>query len=242
MFCQNCGAQLAERTAFCTKCGAKVLRANPRPADAPGVMVTPNICYCADGAYRWYYEFSLLRNPRILFSVFKVLGLTVAILFVILSVIWLKDGVDEWVEMMSGAGLIFGIVIGVIFVLSIISYLIFAAINGGKYVVLFEMTDTYIRHIQEPRQFKKAQAIGWLNMFLGATQGNLAQIGQGMVMASTNEMQSDFSAVRSVKARRRGNIIYVNETLLKNQVYAEDVDFDFVANFIIPRCTKARIK
>ena len=47
----------------------------------------------------------------------------------------------------------------VFFVLSIVSYLILAALYGGKYQVLFEMTEDSVTHIQMPKQFKKAENV-----------------------------------------------------------------------------------
>ena len=40
-----------------------------------GVQASENIRPCPDGVYRWTYEFDMLRNPTIMFSVWKVLGI-----------------------------------------------------------------------------------------------------------------------------------------------------------------------
>ena len=41
-----------------------------------GEKVTENIRLCPDGKYRWIYEFSMLKNPAVLRTVFKVLGIS----------------------------------------------------------------------------------------------------------------------------------------------------------------------
>ena len=35
-------------------------------------MESKNIVLCPDGKYRWYYEYPMLKNPVILFTVWKV--------------------------------------------------------------------------------------------------------------------------------------------------------------------------
>ena len=37
------------------------------------------------------------------------------------------------------------------------------------------------------------------------------------------------------------NVIYVNEGLERNQVYAESADYDFVMDYISQRCENARV-
>ena len=53
---------------------------------------------------------------------------------------------------------------------------------------------------------------------------------------------SVFWNVKFICVRRKRNTIYVDQLLDKNQVYAEDADFDFVVKFIKGRCVKAKIK
>ena len=125
--------------------------------------------------------------------------------------------------------------------LSIIAYFILAAMYGWKYQVLFEMTDEYVRHIQMPKQFKKAQALGWVTAFVGAVSGNPTIAGIGMNTSAGSTMTTELKNVAVLKIRRRWNTIHVNQKLDKNQVYAENVDFDFVENFLKEHCKNAKI-
>ena len=43
--------------------------------------VTERIRLCPDGVYRWFYSFSMLKNPAQLFTVWKVLGLSFGIVY-----------------------------------------------------------------------------------------------------------------------------------------------------------------
>ena len=207
-----------------------------------GKQVTENIWLCPDGVYRWTYEFDMLRNPTILFTVWKVLGISFGAVYLFTLIISLfqggiKSGADLW-----EASKVFVILIGVFFVISIVAYLILAGMYGWKYQVLFEMTDEYVKHIQMPRQFKKAEALGWLTALMSIASGNPAAAGLGLTTAARSSSTSDLSKVASIRVRRKRNTIHVDQRLDKNQVYAEDADFDFVEKFLKDHCVNAIIK
>ena len=132
-----------------------------------------------------------------------------------------------------------GIILGIFLGLAIISILVTAAILG-KYVVLFEMDEKEVVHIQMPRQVKKAEVIGLITALVGVMAKNPTTIGAGMLAASKSTSTSVFDKVRHVKARRRLNLIKVNQLFAKNRVYVTDEDFDFVYDFLCTHCTKAK--
>ena len=252
MFCQNCGNEVAEGSRFCSVCGAEI---SGQDADASskqqtigegdfeefsGQYVTPNIVKCEDGFYRWYYDFNMYKNPTILITVFKVLGLSFGIVWVFIGIVSLieGDGLDGFISSTK----VFAILIAVFAFIGSISYLIVAGMYGGSYMVLFEMNDKQVKHIQMPKQFKKAEAIGWIAMFVGLAAGRPSQVGQGLLVASKQSSTSVFENVASVKVRRKRNTIHVNQLLDKNQVYAYDEDFDFVEQFIVSHCVNAKMK
>ena len=247
MTCQSCGSAYPEGARFCSVCGAP--RSEPvRPEEAPGrqgpqaVRVSENIWLCPDGVYRWTFEFRMLRNPTILFTVWKVLGLAFGLVFLFTLVIDLFQGVIEsWTDLWSSA-MVFGILAGVFLVISVISYLILGAVYGWKYQVLFEMTEESVTHIQMPRQVKKAEALGLLTALVGAAAGKPYMMGLGMGVTAKSSSTSTFKSVRTVKVRRKRNTIHVNQLLDRNQVYAQQEDFAFVEGFIVSRCVNAKRK
>lgn len=191
---------------------------------------------CSDGKYRWVYEMNLLKNPTIFFTVLKVMMIS-------LGIVWLF-GLVIGIGNMSLDYFLFwtkltGIMIGIFFVLTIIGVLITAAVLG-KYVVLFEMDEKGVTHIQMPRQVKKAEVIGLITALVGAMAKSPTTMGAGMLATAKTKSTSEFVNVRRVKARRRFNLIKVNQLLDKNQVYVADEDFDFVYNFIKLRCINAK--
>lgn len=191
---------------------------------------------CSDGKYRWVYEMNLLKNPTIFITVLKVMMISIAIVWLFGLAIGLGDMDLDYFLFWTKLS---GIMLGIFVVLTIIGVLITAAILG-KYVVLFEMDEKEVTHIQMPRQVKKAEAIGLITALVGAMAKNPTTIGTGMLAASKTKNTSVFANVRRVKARRRLNLIKVNQLLDKNQVYVPDEDFDFVYDFIKSRCTKAK--
>ena len=191
---------------------------------------------CSDGKYRWAYEMNLLKNPTIFFTVLKVMMISVGIVWLFGLVIGLGDmSLDYflfWTKLT-------GIMIGIFFVLTIIGVLITAAILG-KYVVLFEMDENEVVHIQMPRQVKKAEVIGFITVLVGAMAKNPTTMGAGLLAASKSRSSSEFANVRRVKAYRKRNLIKVNQLFNKNQVYVANEDFDFVYNYIKSRCINAK--
>jgi hypothetical protein len=48
--------------------------------------------------------------------------------------------------------------------------------------------------------------------------------------------------VKELEILPKEHLIRMNETLSRNQVYAEDEDFKFVADYIKTRCRNAKVK
>lgn len=69
-------------------------------------------------------------------------------------IIALFDG-DFSLDNFSGMFFSLGIAIGIILVLSVIGYFVYAAMSGWKYAVLFIMDEKEVVHQQMPRTIKK---------------------------------------------------------------------------------------
>ena len=206
-----------------------------------GEKVTENIYLCPDGAYRWFYELDMLKNPTILITVWKVLGIAFGTVALFTLIMDLFQGVIQSISDIFPAMKVILILLPVFFVISIVSYLILAWTFGWKYIVLFEMTDEYVKHIPTPKQFEKAQALNWLTVMVGALAHKPTIMGAGMLAGAKSSSTSVFKDVEFIRVRRKRNTIHVDQLLDKNQVYAEDADFDFVEKFIKDRCVKAKI-
>lgn len=207
-----------------------------------GRKVSKNVYLCADGVYRWYYEYKMLKNPTIFLTVLKVLGMSAAIVAALVAIFSLKDWINYGFQLEAGSGKVLLIVIAVFLGITVLSYIILAALYGWKYLVLFEMDETQITHIQMPRQVKKAETVGLLTALVGAMSDRPALAGVGLVSTVKSTSTSEWEKVRKVKCRRGLQTIYVNSRLDHNQIYVEPEDFDFVKDFIVSHCTNAKIK
>ena len=183
-----------------------------------------------DGKYHWYYEVKMLKNTAILGTLLKIFG-------GIGIGMWLFANLMNGFEDVGPTTKVMLIVFGVIFVLTLLGYLLVAAMYGGKYCVLFEMDEKGVSHAQLPKQFKKAQVMGLVSALAG---GSLGTVAPGLLAASRNSLYSDFSSVRTIKPKPGQHLIKVNAPLSKNQIYVDDQDYQFVLDFIRSHCPKAR--
>ncbi len=268
-FCESCGREIPDDTKFCEYCGAPAVRQTTGPAEEAvmaepdvredgkqkksveatddgtkitGQKVTENIYLCADGKYRWTYEFDMLRNPSILITTWKVLALSFGIVMAFMLFITLVSGDFKYWDAGDAFGFFRGflLLLIVMMALGVVAYLILAAIYGWRYMVLFTMDENGVEHRQMAKQFEKAEAIGWLTAAAGALRGSLSTVGTGILAATRTSSYSDFEKVQTVKSVRRRHTVYVNQLLAHNQVYANNEDFDFVRDYIIRHCTNAK--
>ncbi len=197
------------------------------------------VMLCKDGKYRWIHEVNMFKNPSILLDVWKVLGITMLIVIVIVGFILVISG-DLDVDGMLGMGKAMLITAAIMAVLSIIGYLVYALIAGGKYIVLFTLDEKEVVHQQMPRSAKKGQIIGDLAILAGLATGRIGTIGTGMLAKSRTSMTTTLSDVKRLTPCPRMNMIKVNETLSKNRVYVCKEDFFLVYNFLCEHCMNAK--
>ena len=193
---------------------------------------------CKDGKYRWKYEVNMFTNPAILITVLKVFFYTIVGLYVVFGFfLYVIHGDWEGLWWMTKGMFV---ALGGFFVLSVLGYLIVAWMYRGKYIALFEMDETQVKHTQLPTQLKQAQKMAFLTVLVGIFAKRPSTAGAGMLAASKNASISEFARVRKVKPRRWMHLIKVNQLLDRNQVYVRKEDFNFVYDFIKSHCPKAK--
>ena len=192
-----------------------------------------------DGKYRWVYEVPMLRNPSILFDVYKVLGISFFLVWLFnVVLISCEDGLS--LESLWGFTSGFLILLGVFLVIGYVAYVIVAWYYGWKYVVLFTLDEKEVKHQQMTRQVKKAKVLGALTVLAGAAAGKPGVVGTGILSASRFSSTSVLANVERLVPRRRLNLIKVNQLLNRNRIFVSDEDFDFVYDFLCQHCTKAK--
>ena len=173
---------------------------------------------------------SLFKNPTVIILVWKIF------FFIMLGIFAFTMLMDVFSGDMSGERFLetlkmLGYFIIGMTVLCALGYLLYAAIMGGKYIVMFEMDDEGVNHKQLPKQAKKAEIIGRLTALAGIASHNPTTVGVGLISARS-EMYTRFGNVRKIKAYPNRDLIKLNERLMHNQVYAAKEDFDFVYGYI----------
>ena len=112
----------------------------------------------------------MLKNPSILMDVYKVLGISFGIVWLLnVLIIGCEDGLT--LSSLWGFSSGFLILMAVFVVIGYVAYVIVAWTYGWKYVVLFEMDEKEIKHQQMGRQVKKAKLLGALTALAGAAAG-----------------------------------------------------------------------
>ena len=196
---------------------------------------------CTDGKYRWTYPMSMLKNPVLLLTVFKVFGgIMAAILIFVIFISHWDDITNGNFEVILNDLRIFGYILLGCLVLTTIAYLIVAAQYGWNYIIMFTMDEQGVLHEQIPAQKEIAQKIGKTVAGTGVLTQSPGRVGQGMLIANHTSLASDFKKVRRVKPLRKWHTIKVSEPFAKNQIYCDSEDFDFVLNYILEHCPKLK--
>ncbi len=210
------------------------------PMQKNAAFASENIVLCPDGKYRWIYELKLLKNPTVLLVLWKIFG-GISFGIWLFTVLASCGNIDFWWTGFFKLTKVFALFLLGMIVLTALGYLLYAALMGGKYCVLFTMDERGVVHERQPRQAQKAQLMGELLELAGLVAGSPTMVGIGMNAART-VMESSFDKVKSIQGIRRYDLIKVNGRIGKNQVYAEDVDYDFVWQYITSRCPNAKIR
>ena len=190
-----------------------------------------------ENKYSWVYEQPMLKSFFLLFEVWRVILIAAAILALFLIIMNLITG-NGFEGILSSIGMA-GLAGGIIFVLSIPSYYIVTKANNNKYTVLFEMDENGVDHTQIKTE--AAKALEALTILAGIATRNRTTTASGILSATGGSLYSDFRKVRKIKVLPDKNTIMLNGRFVRNQVYAEDEDFEFVSNFIIEHCPEAKI-
>lgn len=202
-----------------------------------GSKVTQNIILGTDGKYHWFYEYKLMRNPTILFLIMKMFFWIDLGIFTMLLLFNAIGGRLDWEDFL-GIGKAFLLMLAVFEVMTMLGYLLYAAIQGFKYCIMFEMDDKGVKHTQMPAQFKRAQAVAFLAALMAVATKQPRLIGPSLLSGSKQSMYTSWNSVRSIQINRKRQVIKLYEKPSTNQVYALPEDFDFVQDYITSHVRK----
>lgn len=255
MKCQACGMRIEDQSQYCEHCGMKVIKDSSESPIEPiiedeGLLgsstkghhaldLPQDIHLGQDGRYRWTYEMNMWKNPTLVLSLFKILmavAMVPALLLFFLTLV--EEGMGQALSVfVQVTGLVALILSGLL----VIAYPIISIINGGVYSVVFEMDDQHIKHIQMQKQYKKNQVLAWLTVLAGLSAGSPQVAGAGLLAGSKQSSTSHFSKVKHLIIHKKRHVIYVNEALERNQIYAPKEAFEFVENHLVTHCKRAKV-
>ncbi len=241
--CANSTTKHNDEMVFCTEYGAKIEKGLTTSAEKPvktEPTQTEEDLRAESEGLRWVYEMNMWKNPVILFTVYKVLGISVLIVAVFLLVLFLLggDSMEKALETVGTFALYAG---AILLVLVIPAYILISVVNGGKYCVFFEMDEVGVNHIQMQKQFKKNQILSALGIVMGSIAGSPTTAGANLLAMSKKNTYTDFSSVRNIRIKRNLNTIYLNAKTNFNQIYAADDQFDAISEYIVRHCPKAKV-
>lgn len=239
MKCKNCGHARMNETKYCENCGAVIGEEKEKTSHNSTQSISPGIIKGQDGVLRWVYEMNMWKNPTLLITIWKVLLLAAFVPATLIFFLSLGDG--------TGSALltfikIYAMVAVIVTGLMLLAYPLVAILNGGIYSVVFEMDEKGVKHIQMQKQFKKNQILSLVTVLAGLAAGNVQTASAGILAGTKQSSYSQFSKVKSLTVNTKRKVIYLNETVSRNQVYAYPEDFAFVTAYILSRCKDADMK
>lgn len=257
MECLSCHQIIPEDSQFCIYCGSpQIASSETYQKDVPQEMtlsdltpehsgekepfgsIAPGIITGSDGVFRWVYEMSLWKNSTIPKTVAKVVFFASMVPGLLVTLLTLEQGIAEAAKVFLGVA---GLVLGIMAVLFLMAYVVVSVMYGGKYCVAFEMDNKGVKHIHMQKQYKKSQVLSMLTILAGLAAGSPQTAGAGLLAGARNTSYSSFPKVIGIKADPKRNVIYVNESANRNQVYAADEDFEAILEYLSAYCKKAKV-
>ena len=216
----------------CGNCGA------PLEGKEAGRQMSPGVLMGEDGVMRWVYEMNMWKNPTLLITIWKVLLLATMVPALLMFFLTLGDGFGTALLVFLK---IMAVVAAIVTGLMVLAYPMVALINGNKYCVIFEMDDNGVKHIQMQKQFEKNQVFAMVVTLAGVMTGSVQTAAAGMLAGSKQSLRTSFKNVKTITVKEKRHVIYLNEKLTHNQVYANPDDFGFVREHILSCCKNAKM-
>ena len=241
MFCPNCGAQNPDESKFCGACGASLTaETQAEPQLQQDENLPEGIFLGEDGAYHWVYFLDMLRNPVPLYTVLKIFFCIITGMSVFMFFFMLGDGLTN---ALKTAAIMFVGINALFFVLSLMAWGIMAMTRKARYVIEYMMDEEMVAYLQTAEEQNRTKQMAAVNILAGVVTGNLSSLGFGLTQATRGDAWiSRYGDVKSVSAKRKMDLIKVNNTLRRNQIYAYTHQYDFVWNYITSHCPDAKIQ
>lgn len=193
--------------------------------------------------HTWDIDVNLLKTPFILFTVWRVLMLSAAIVPALLAVIDLVEG-GFGSEALTTYLKTYLLIAAILTVLALVGYYaVFIPMAGVKYGLRFTMDDSGVDHIVRHSQRDRNHLMFVLGITAGISTGNPGMAGASHIALSRNNMYTSFEKVKKIICLKRSGIIrFVCRDHTRNAVFVKKENLDEVFEFIKTRCESATVK
>lgn len=190
----------------------------------------------ANGTYDWIYCMDMLQDKSMMKFVMKIIALAF-VPFIIISLI-----ISEDLEKALWVIGILALCLGAVMIIIVLSFWFTNALYKGKYMMVYQMNNHELVFSQTSDQAKITKMLTATYSAVSAAGQNIGGTiaGAGLTM-SPNAHHAVFAKVRSVKGKKKDNLIWVNSFFQHLMVYVPAESYDFVWEYITQRCVRARI-
>ena len=177
--------------------------------------------------------------PKTLIKIFLFTVIAIMIFVLGLALIEGDLTASVFIEVAEGFGLVF---LGLTVLTLLSYYIVFAAIHGGKYDIVYKMDDKGVSFITAKGTMDKVKKTALLGAVAGIAAGSLSTVGSSILTATRSSMYTKFSAVTKVVIYNRSKKLVLTENhVAKNHIYAEQDDFEMISKHLLEKCTKAKV-
>ncbi len=195
-----------------------------------------------DSNYTWDYRMRIFKDASVPKTLIKIFLFTVIAIMVFVLALALIEGdltTSVFIEVAEGFGLVF---LGLTVLTLLSYYVVFAAIHGGKYDIVYKMDDKGVSFITAKGTMDKVKKTALLGAVAGIAAGSLPTVGSSILAATRSSMYTKFAAVTKVVIYGRNKKLVLTEShIAKNHIYAQQDNFEQISKHILGKCTKAKV-
>ena len=191
------------------------------------------------GVYHWVYRLPMFRNFSILKTVLKAMGICFLVPVLILVFFCFKNqgSLEDFLEIFG----ILAVIAIAILIISVLSYLLVAALYGGNYVAIYTMDRQAITTSQPASQASRQAIIGLFTTAAGVISQNPGVYIAGLAGASRQVVKTDYKDIRSLKILPEKGEIRIHSFLTWYTIYVMPDDFSLVAGYLEGQSVNAKI-
>ena len=200
-----------------------------------------------DGIYRWSYDMDMWHNKFMLSLIIKVMAVIFAFpaaffLFMLLARVLplltqgeLRRVPREWITGEAVPLIITLICFAAAIGVTLLVYVICAAVMHGTYRLCFEMDESAVALVRSAKAMNTVNALGTVATIAAIAAGKPGEAMRtsSMLTGANAVGTTAFTSVLRVKLHPKYDVINLHEVFSMNQIYVNEGDYPFVRDFIL---------